>query len=206
MIAIIDYDAGNLKSVEKALAYIGEESVITGEREEILKADKVILPGVGSFGDAMANLKQLGLDDVIREVAANGTPFLGICLGLQLLFESSEETPGVEGLGILKGKVLRIPDKEGLKIPHIGWNSLKLSKNGRLFQGMTGEPYVYFVHSYYLQAENPDIVKATTDYSTCIHASVEQGNVFACQFHPEKSSAVGLQILKNFAAIQREDN
>ena len=206
MIAIIDYDAGNLKSVEKALAYIGEESVITGEREEILKADKVILPGVGSFGDAMANLKRLGLDDVIREVAANGTPFLGICLGLQLLFESSEETPGVEGIGILKGKVLRIPDKEGLKIPHIGWNSLKLSKNGRLFQGMTGEPYVYFVHSYYLQAENPDIVKATTDYSTCIHASVEQGNVFACQFHPEKSSAVGLQILKNFAAIQREDN
>ncbi len=206
MIAIIDYDAGNLKSVEKALAYIGEESVITGEREEILKADKVILPGVGSFGDAMANLKRLGLDDVIREVAANGTPFLGICLGLQLLFESSEETPGVEGLGILKGKVLRIPDKEGLKIPHIGWNSLKLSNNGRLFQGMTGEPYVYFVHSYYLQAEDPAIVKATTDYSTCIHASVEQGNVFACQFHPEKSSAVGLQILKNFAAIQREDN
>ena len=206
MIAIIDYDAGNLKSVEKALAYIGEESVITGEREEILKADKVILPGVGSFGDAMANLKRLGLDDVIREVVANGTPFLGICLGLQLLFESSEETPGVEGLGILKGKVLRIPDKEGLKIPHIGWNSLKLYNNGRLFQGMTGEPYVYFVHSYYLQAEDPDIVKATTDYSTCIHASVEQGNVFACQFHPEKSSAVGLQILKNFAAIQREDN
>ena len=206
MIAIIDYDAGNLKSVEKALAYIGEESVITGEREEILKADKVILPGVGSFGDAMANLKRLGLDDVIREVAANGTPFLGICLGLQLLFESSEETPGVEGLGILKGKVLRIPDKKGLKIPHIGWNSLKLSNNGRLFQGMTGEPYVYFVHSYYLQAEDPAIVKATTDYSTCIHASVEQGNVFACQFHPEKSSAVGLQILKNFAAIQREDN
>ena len=206
MIAIIDYDAGNLKSVEKALAYIGEESVITGEREEILKADKVILPGVGSFGDAMANLKRLGLDDVIREVAANGTPFLGICLGLQLLFESSEETPGVEGLGILKGKVLRIPDKEGLKIPHIGWNSLKLSNNGRLFQGMSGEPYVYFVHSYYLQAEDPAIVKATTDYSTCIHASVEQGNVFACQFHPEKSSAVGLQILKNFAAIQREDN
>ena len=206
MIAIIDYDAGNLKSVEKALAYIGEESVITGEREEILKADKVILPGVGSFGDAMANLKRLGLDDVIREVAANGTPFLGICLGLQLLFESSEETPGVEGLGILKGKVLRIPDKEGLKIPHIGWNSLKLSNNGRLFQGMTGEPYVYFVHSYYLQAEDPAIVKATTDYSTCIHASVEQGNVFACQFHPEKSSAVGLQILKNFAAIQKEDN
>lgn len=202
MIAIIDYDAGNLKSVEKALAYIGEESVITGEREEILKADKVILPGVGSFGDAMANLKRLGLDDVIREVAANGTPFLGICLGLQLLFESSEETPGVEGLGILKGKVLRIPDKEGLKIPHIGWNSLKLSNNGRLFQGMTGEPYVYFVHSYYLQAEDPAIVKATTDYSTCIHASVEQGNVFACQFHPEKSSHVGLQILKNFAKLE----
>ena len=145
-----------------------------------------------------------GLDDVIREVAANGTPFLGICLGLQLLFESSEETPGVEGLGILKGKVLRIPDKEGLKIPHIGWNSLKLSNNGRLFQGMTGEPYVYFVHSYYLQAEDPQIVKAVTDYSTTIHASVEKDNVFACQFHPEKSSKYGLKILENFAKLEKE--
>lgn len=205
MIAIIDYDAGNLKSVEKALAYIGEESVITGDRAEILNADKVILPGVGSFGDAMNNLKNLGLDTVIHQVAEKGTPFLGICLGLQLLFESSEESPGVEGLGLLKGKIVRIPDKEGLKIPHIGWNSLTLQNGGRLFEGISQDAYVYFVHSYYLKAEEPEIVKATTDYSTLIHASVEQGNVFACQFHPEKSSTVGLKILKNFAEIRRGD-
>ena len=205
MIAIIDYDAGNLKSVEKALQHLGEECMITGNAEEILKADKVILPGVGSFGDAMSNIRRLGLEDVIKEVAAKGTPFLGICLGLQLLFESSDETPGVEGLGILKGKIVRIPDKEGLKIPHVGWNSLHLQNNGRLFEGLGENPYVYFVHSYYLEAEDEQIVKATTDYSTCIHASVEQGNVFACQFHPEKSSTVGLKILENFAKIQGGD-
>lgn len=201
MIAIIDYDAGNLKSVEKALAHIGEESVITGDFHTILNADKVILPGVGAFGDAMTMLKKLELDKVIREVAEKGTPFLGICLGLQLLFESSEESPGVEGLGILPGKIIRIPDKEGLKIPHIGWNSLELTNNGRLFEGLPAEPYVYFVHSYYLQAEEPEIVKASTEYSVHIHASVEKGNVFACQFHPEKSGEIGIQILKNFAAV-----
>ncbi len=205
MIAIIDYDAGNLKSVEKALQHLGQECMITGNADEILSADKVILPGVGSFGDAMSNIRRLGLEDVIKEVAANGTPFLGICLGLQLLFESSDETPGVEGLGILKGKIVRIPDKEGLKIPHVGWNSLHLQNEGRLFEGLGEDPYVYFVHSYYLKAEDETIVKATTDYSTCIHASVEQGNVFACQFHPEKSSTVGLKILENFANIQGGD-
>ena len=197
MIAIIDYDAGNLKSVEKALAYIGEESVITGEREEILKADKVILPGVGSFGDAMANLKRLGLDDVIREVAANGTPFLGICLGLQLLFESSEETPGVEGLGILKGKVLRIPDKEGLKIPHIGWNALHFVRSSGLFKYINENDCVYFVHSYYA-TDCGDSVIATTEYGREMTAAVELGNVKGCQFHPEKSGKVGLAILKAF--------
>lgn len=204
MIAIIDYDAGNIKSVEKALASLGEETVLTRDRETLLKADKVILPGVGSFGDAMKNLKKYGLDKVIHEVADQGTPFLGICLGLQLLFESSEETPGVEGLGLLKGKILRIPEQEGLKIPHMGWNSLELKNNGRLFQGMEGEPYVYFVHSYYLKAEEEEIVKAAAMYSTYIHASVEKDNVFACQFHPEKSGTVGLQILKNFAELGRE--
>lgn len=202
MIAIIDYDAGNLKSVEKALAHIGEESVITREFQTILNADKVILPGVGAFGDAMANLKRLELDKVIREVNEKQTPFLGICLGLQFLFECSEESPDVEGLGLLKGKISRIPDKEGLKIPHIGWNSLDFHNNGRLFAGLEEHPYVYFVHSYYLHAEEPGIVTATTDYSTCIHASVEKGNLFACQFHPEKSSTVGLQILKNFAGVE----
>ena len=174
MIAIIDYDAGNLKSVEKALAHIGEECVITRDFQTILNADKVILPGVGAFGDAMANLKRLELDKVIRELNEKQTPFLGICLGLQLLFESSEESPGVEGLGLLKGQIRRIPDKKGLKIPHIGWNSLDFHNNGRLFAGMEDHPYVYFVHSYYLHAEEPEIVKATTEYSTCIHASVEK--------------------------------
>lgn len=201
MIAIIDYDAGNIKSVEKALVKLGQEVCITRNREKLLEADKVILPGVGAFGDAMGHLKEYGLVDVIHEIAERKTPFLGICLGLQLLFERSDETPGVEGLGILKGEILRIPDQEGLKIPHMGWNSLELKNEGRLFKGIGGNPYVYFVHSYYLKAEDEQIVKATTEYSTGIHASVEKDNVFACQFHPEKSSHVGLQILKNFAEL-----
>ena len=201
MIAIIDYDAGNIKSVEKALQKLGADVLVTKDAKEILQADKVILPGVGAFGDAMANLKKFGLNKVIYEVVEKGTPFLGICLGLQLLFERSDETPGVAGLGILKGEILRIPDKEDLKIPHMGWNSLHLQNEGRLFKGLSEQSYVYFVHSYYLKAEDEQIVKATTDYSVNIHASVEKDNVFACQFHPEKSSDVGLQILKNFVEL-----
>ena len=201
MIAIIDYDAGNIRSVEKALLALGQNVIVTADRDEILHADKVILPGVGAFGDAMEKLKQSGLDEVIREVTEKGTPFLGICLGLQLLFERSDETPGVEGLGILKGEILRIPDQPGLKIPHMGWNSLKYPNEGRLFRGIPEDSYVYFVHSYYLKAEDESIVTATTEYSTLIHASVESGNVFACQFHPEKSSDVGIQILKNFVEL-----
>ena len=202
MIAIVDYDAGNLKSVEKALAYLQEESVITRDFKEIEKADKVILPGVGSFGAAMDNLKKYELDKAVKEVTASGKPFLGICLGLQLLFNGSEESEGVEGLGILDGDILRIPDTPGLKIPHIGWNSLTLKNNGRLFSGLTETPYVYFVHSYYLKAKDETIVKAVTEYATEIHASVEKDNVFACQFHPEKSSTTGLSILKNFAKTE----
>ena len=201
MIAIIDYDAGNIKSVEKALLLLGQEVKITRDKDEILHADKVILPGVGAFGDAMGKIRQYGLEEVIKEVVKKGTPFLGICLGLQLLFESSDETPGVEGLSILKGKILRIPDQEGLKSPHMGWNSLKFPVEGRLFKNLPEESYVYCVHSYYLEAEDDSIVTATTEYSTLIHASVEQGNVFACQFHPEKSSDVGIQILKNFVEL-----
>ena len=201
MIAIIDYDAGNIKSVEKALQKLGAEVVITKDADVILEADKVILPGVGAFGDAMANLNKYGLVEVIHQVVEKGTPFLGICLGLQLLFERSDETPGVDGLGILKGEILRIPEKDDLKIPHMGWNSLHLQNEGRLYRGIQEQAYVYFVHSYYLKAEEPEIVKATTDYSVNIHASVEKGNVFACQFHPEKSSDVGLSILKNFVEL-----
>ena len=201
MIAIIDYDAGNLKSVEKALVSLGEETIITRNFSEILSADKVILPGVGAFGDAMAQLKKYELDKVVHEVTAKETPLLGICLGLQLMFESSEETPGVEGLHILDGHIHRIPDAEGIKIPHIGWNSLDFPKESRLFKGISEQAYVYFVHSYYLKAADSGIVAATTEYSTHIHAAVESGNIFACQFHPEKSSAVGLQILKNFANL-----
>ena len=201
MIAIIDYNAGNLKSVEKALSAIGCESVITRDRHEILKADKVILPG---FGDAMVQLKKYELDKVIHEVADMDKPFLGICLGLQLLFEGSDESQGVEGLHVLDGQILKIPDKEGLKIPHIGWNSLELQNNGRLFEKLPENPYVYFVHSYYLEAADPSIVTATTEYGTLIHASVEKGNIFACQFHPEKSSRIGLKILQNFVDITKE--
>ena len=201
MIAIIDYDAGNLKSVEKALQFLGQECVITRAFHEIKKADKVILPGVGSFGDAMSQLKKFELDKVIHEVAAEQKPFLGICLGLQLLFEGSEESEGVEGLHLLDGEILRIPEQEGLKIPNIGWNSLDLQNNGRLFENLNGNPFVYFVHSYYLKAKEESIVKATIEYSTHIHASVEKDNIFACQFHPEKSGTVGLQILSNFAKL-----
>lgn len=204
MIAIIDYDAGNIKSVEKALLSMGETPVLTRDPEVILQADHIILPGVGSFGEAMENLTKFGLVDVIHEAIDRKIPFLGICLGLQLLFESSEETPGVAGLGILKGKIVRIPEEPGLKIPHMGWNSLTVREGASLFKGLEKEPYVYFVHSYYLQAEDPDIVAATAQYGVTIHASVEKGNVFACQFHPEKSSKTGLAILKNFLERRRE--
>ncbi len=206
MIAMIDYDAGNIKSVEKALQLLGEDVAVTRDAEVIINAEKVILPGVGSFGHAMENLHRFSLVPVIHEVVRRKTPFLGICLGLQLLFERSDESPGVDGLGVLKGEILRIPSQEGLKIPHMGWNSLHLEHQGRLFQGISDEAYVYFVHSYYLKAADETIVKATTQYSTCIHASVEQDHVFACQFHPEKSSEVGLQILRNFVNIGREDH
>ena len=201
MIAVIDYDAGNLKSVEKALIFLGETPVITRDREELLAADKVILPGVGAFGDAMDRLHQYGLGDVIKEIVKKGIPFLGICLGLQLMFESSEESPGVEGLGLLPGKILKIPETPGMKVPHMGWNSLKIDPNSRLFKGIPDGSYVYFVHSYYLKAGSEDIVAATTEYGTHIHAAVEKGNLYACQFHPEKSSQTGLKILENFISL-----
>ena len=201
MVAIIDYDAGNIRSVEKAVRYLGKEVTVTSEPEEILAADRVILPGVGAFGDAMKRLHAMGLVEVIRQAADRGTPFLGICLGLQLLFEKSEESPGVPGLGLLQGEILRLPELPGLKVPHIGWNSLKYPNPGWLFRGIPEDSYVYFVHSYYLKAQDEGIVTATTEYGTLVHASVESGNLFACQFHPEKSSETGLTILENFLSI-----
>ena len=201
MIAVIDYDAGNLKSVEKALVFLGETPVITRDKEQLLAADKVILPGVGAFGDAMERLHQYRLVDVIKEIVKKGIPFLGICLGLQLMFESSEESPGIEGLGLLPGKILKIPETPGMKVPHMGWNSLKVRPDSRLFQGIPDGSYVYFVHSYYLKAEEEDIVAATTEYGIHIHGAVEKKNLFACQFHPEKSSQTGLKILENFIKL-----
>lgn len=201
MIAILDYDAGNIKSVEKAIEYLGEECIVTRDRHEIMKADKAILPGVGSFGDAMDKIRSYGLEEVIHEFIDTKKPFLGICLGLQVLFEESEETPGVKGLGILKGKIHRIPDSKDAPVPQIGWNDLCIKEGATLFKGLENKPYVYFVHSYYLKAENREDVAATTNYSVDIDASVERENVYACQFHPEKSSDVGLKILKNFIEL-----
>ena len=201
MIAIVDYDAGNIRSVENALNSLGLENVVTDDAAVIRGADRVILPGVGAFGDAMKKLSDRGLTDVIREVAAT-KPFLGICLGLQLLFEESEEAPGVEGLGILPGKIVRIPEGGGRKIPHIGWNDLSMPKESPLFAGVPAGSYVYFVHSYYLQAGEISDVAATTEYGVTIHAAVQRGSLCACQFHPEKSGDVGMKILMNFAGIQ----
>lgn len=200
MIAIIDYDAGNLKSVEKAFHYLGQETLITRDYKELLGADKVILPGVGSFGEAMDKLKSFDLIQPIHEIVHKNIPFLGICLGLQLLYKGSEESQGIEGLSILEGDIKRIPQGKGIKIPHIGWNSLTIKQGATLFKGLENDSYVYFVHSYYLQSKKAEEVAAATYYNAAIHASVEKENVFGCQFHPEKSGTVGLTILNNFAA------
>lgn len=201
MITIIDYDAGNIKSVEKALASLGAQVCVSRRPEDILRAEQVVLPGVGNFGSAMEKLSEYRLIPAIRQVCREGKPFLGICLGLQLLFEESEESPGAAGLGILPGKILHFPRDSGLKVPHMGWNSLHLQHQGRLFRGISQDAYVYFVHSYYLKAGEDEMVKASADYGVSVHASVEKGNIFACQFHPEKSGETGLKILKNFAGL-----
>lgn len=199
MVAIIDYGAGNLHSVKNALDFLGAESVITSDRDEILGAKSVILPGVGSFGDAMRSLNEKELTDVIKLAAKSGKPFLGICLGLQLLFERSEETPGIDGIGIFKGSVVKIPDC-GLKIPHMGWNNVILTKQSRILPD--NNPFVYFVHSYYINADNSDIVSAYTEYGTRLDVAVEHDNIFATQFHPEKSGDTGMQILKRFLDLE----
>ncbi len=202
MVAIIDYGAGNLSSVKKALDFLGAESEITKDRDKIMAASHIILPGVGSFGDAMDSMNRRGLTETVKEAALSGKPFLGICLGLQLLFESSEESPGVQGLGLLKGKIVEIPKDRGLKVPHIGWNSVSLKQTDGIFKGIDQNSYFYFVHSYYLKGADEDAVAATTDYGVEIQCAVQQGNLCATQFHPEKSSKTGLQVLKNFLSME----
>ncbi len=201
MIAIIDYGAGNLHSVKNALDFLGAENCVTKERQTILSADKVILPGVGSFGDAMDNLRRNGLEDTVKKAAESGKPFLGICLGLHLLFEGSEETPNVKGLGIFKGNVVKIPKKDKLKIPHMGWNSLELPKESKILKNIGDEPFVYFVHSYYIKPEDEGLISAYTEYGSKLGVAIEKDNIFATQFHPEKSGKIGMQILKNFIEL-----
>ena len=201
MIAIIDYDAGNTQSVINAFRYLGEETVLTNDPEIILAADRAVLPGVGAFGDAMRKLRAGGLDKAIYEFVKTGRPFLGICLGLQVIFERSDESPEAEGLGLLPGEILRIPRSEGLKVPHMGWNSLSFPRESRLFAGIPEGAFVYFVHSFYLNAGCEGDVAARTEYSVRIDAAVEHENIFACQFHPEKSGETGLAVLRNFAGL-----
>lgn len=205
MIAIIDYGAGNLQSVQKALDFIGAKNLITDSKSEIEAADAVILPGVGSFGDAMDCLAKSGLLDTVKAAALSDTPFLGICLGLQMLFEKSEESVGIAGLSVLEGEVRRFPKEIGLKIPQIGWNSLEITPDCPLYRGVPNGAYVYFVHSYYLAAKNRENVAATAEYGITFDASAAdvRKNLYATQFHPEKSGAVGLQILRNFAELQK---
>lgn len=204
MVAIIDYDAGNLKSVQKAFEFLGADVVVTRKKDEILNSDHVILPGVGAFKEAMERLEQYELVDTIKEVVKRKIPLLGICLGMQLLFESSEESDGIKGLSLLEGKIVKILKKEGIKIPHMGWNSLELKGKATLFQGLSKEPYVYFVHSYYLVPSKAEDVVAVTEYGTTLSVAVEHENLFGCQFHPEKSGEVGLEILRNFLKISKE--
>lgn len=202
MVAIIDYDAGNIKSVENAVRFLGHEVTVTSKAEEILSADHIILPGVGAFGDAMKRLSGAGLEETIRQAVDREIPFLGICLGLQLIFEESEESPGVKGLGLLPGRIRRIPEGDGRKVPQIGWNDLSFPRSSRLFAGIPEGSYVYFVHSYYLEAGDPADVAARTEYGVSIDAAVEHGKLFACQFHPEKSERIGMQILENFLKLR----
>lgn len=201
MIAVIDYGAGNIQSVIKAFHYMGSDIQVTSDREVLKAADAAVLPGVGAFGDSMHCLERSGLVQPVLDFIESGKPFLGICLGLQLLFEGSEESPGVPGLGVLEGEIHRIPADRGLKVPHIGWNSLEPRSQSGLFTGLEEHPYVYFVHSYYLHAENPGVVSSTTEYGVRIDASIQRGNLFATQFHPEKSGRTGLQMLKNFVSL-----
>lgn len=201
MIAMIDYGAGNLKSVEKAFLHLGCDIKITSDKEEIEAADKVILPGVGAFGHCMQALQNADMVGVVHEIVRRGTPLLGICVGLQLMFEESEESPGIAGLGLFKGKIVKIPSAEGLKIPQMGWNRLRVNPQSRLLKGISNGEFVYFVHSYYPKPMHGEDSIARVTYGTSFDVAVERDNVFATQFHPEKSGKTGLRILENFAKL-----
>ncbi len=202
MIAIIDYGVGNLRSVEKAFHFIGVEAEISSDKNFILNADGVILPGVGAFADAMDSLEKAGMVEVVKAVAKSGKPLLGICLGMQLLFDYSEEGGDrVEGLGIFKGSIRQLPLDMDLKVPHMGWNALEIKEGCPLFDNLPARPFVYFVHSYYLTAENRDIVIASTEYGIKFDVAIGDRNVYGTQFHPEKSGDVGLNLLKNWAGL-----
>lgn len=204
-ITIIDYGAGNLRSVEKAFLYLGYDVCVTSDPEKIASAEKLVLPGVGSFRDAMDSLKSHNLVEPIKEAIKAKKPFLGICLGMQMMYEFSEEGDA-EGLGILKGTIRRFPDDMGLKIPQIGWNSLEIKRPSVLLSGLGEQPFVYFVHSYYLDSKEPETVVATTHYGIHPHVLVEKDNIFLSQFHPEKSGETGLLMLKNFAEYSPEES
>ena len=204
MIAIIDYGAGNVQSVYKALKYIGCDCKITRDKNEIINANGAILPGQGSFGDCMRSMIEYDIRDTVLDFIRSGKPFLGICVGLQLLFVGSEESEGTEGIGVFSGKIKRIPNGEGLKIPHMGWNSLSFMNREGIFRDIDDNPYVYFVHSYYLDSPDKSIVTAQTEYGVTIDAAVMKDNITATQFHPEKSGDVGLKMLKNFAEMCEE--
>jgi len=201
VIAIVDYGMGNLRSVEKALQRVGAKTLVTGKPEKVLAAEGLVLPGVGAFKDCMGNLREYGLVEPIYEFIQSGRPFLGICLGLQLLFTESEEFGIYKGLDIIKGKVVRFPQNSGLKIPHMGWNTIKIKKKIPLLQDIKDESYFYFVHSYYVIPEEESIVATTTNYGIEFVSSIYQNNIFACQFHPEKSQELGLRVLKRFREL-----
>jgi glutamine amidotransferase len=207
MISIVDYGMGNLRSVKKAFENLGFLTSVTRDPEVILNSSGLVLPGVGAFGDCVKNLEEYDLVEPIKKFIKRGKPFLGICLGLQLLFEESEESPDIKGLGILRGKVVRFPrfDKERLKVPHMGWNQVEIKLELSILRGIPQGSWFYFVHSYFPEPEDKSVIAGKTNYGIEFTSAVQKENIFACQFHPEKSSTLGLGILENFALMCGEE-